>query len=124
MTNRRSIFLMIICCAFLLSCKEETIVITDNQPPVVNNIPAIKIENYVNRLFIDLLGREPLDTEMASEVATLRAGDLSTSVRENLIVKLQTNTDFVEGDTSYQRAYHQHLYNLAKVRCLEGASEA
>ncbi|MFT4759025.1 MAG: hypothetical protein ACI9XO_000166 [Paraglaciecola sp.] len=107
------------------SCwKEKTVKITDNQPPIVNNVPAIKIENYVNRIFIDLLGREPLDPEMAAEVATLRQADLSTESREALILKLQVDTNFIEGDTSYQRAYYQHLYDLAKIRTLEGVSEA
>lgn len=107
------------------SCwKEETVTITNNQPPIVNNVPAIKIENYVNRIFIDLLGREPLDNEMTAEVATLRQADLSTESREALIVKLQVDTNFIEGDTSYQRAYYQHLYDLAKIRTLEGVSEA
>lgn len=107
------------------SCwKEETVTIPDNQPPIINNIPAIKIENYVNRIFIDLLGREPLDIEMTAEVAALREADLSTEAREALIIKLQSDTDFIEGDTSYQRAYYQHLYDLAKIRTMEGASEA
>lgn len=109
----------------LISCTEkETVTIPDNEPPIVNNVPAIKIENYVNRIFIDLLGREPLDSEMADEVQRLRDADLAISARETLIIKLQTNTDFIEGDTSYQRAFSQHMYNLAKVRCIEGASTA
>lgn len=112
-------------CLLFSSCwKEDTVTISDNQPPIVNNVPAIKIENYVNRIFIDLLGREPLNTEMATEVAALRAADLSTEARKALIRKLQTSTDFVEGDTSYQRAYYQYLYDLAKIRTIEGASEA
>lgn len=108
----------------LFGCKKETVTLTDNQPPIINNVPAIKIENYVNRIFIDLLGREPLDSEMSTEVALLRAADLSIDAREILIEKLQTDTSFIEGDTSYQRAYYQHIYDLAKTRCLEGASEA
>jgi len=124
MVTHKNVFLSVLTIFLLFSCKKETIVLTENQPPIVNNVPAIKIENYINRLFIDLLGREPLDSEMSAEVATLRAADLSTEARTALIIKLQTNTDFIEGDTSYQRAYHQHIYNLAKVRCMEGASEA
>ena len=108
-----------------LSCtKKETIILDDNQPPIVNYVPAIKIENYINRIFIDLLGREPLDSEMQAEVAALRADTLSVEAREALIIKLQTSTDFIEGDTSYQRAFAQHMYNLSKVRCIEGASNA
>jgi len=118
------LFLLAFICLLSACWKEETVVIPNNEPPIVNNVPTIKIKNYVNRLFIDLLGREPLDSEIDAEVQALRDADLVESARESLIVKLQTSTDFIEGDTSYQRAYYQHLYNLGKIRCLEGASDA
>ncbi len=106
------------------SCKKETIIVPDNDAPIINNVPAIKIENYINRVFIDLIGREPLDTEMELELQALKSGNLSKETRAAFITKLQTNTDYIEGDTSYSRGYHQHLYNLAKIRCIEGASDA
>ena len=109
---------------FMWSCTEkETIVVPDNTPPIVNNVPTVKIENYVNRLFIDLLGREPLDAEMDAEVEILKNADLTIESRKDLIIKLQTDTSWIVGDTSYKRAYFQHLYDLSKVRCLEGASD-
>ncbi len=108
----------------LTTCtKEEIITVPDNDSPSVNNVPAIKIENYVNRLFIDLLGREPFDEEITAEVAVLKEQGLSKAARVALINKLQTETDFIVGDTSYLRAYHQQMYNMAKVRCLDGAGD-
>jgi hypothetical protein len=104
-------------------CTKETIVITGNNPPDSNFVPSIKIENYVNRVFIDLLGREPLNAEMDIEVARLKDAQLSDSARLDLILRLQYDTSFVEGDGSYLQAYGQHLYNLAKVRCLEGVGD-
>jgi len=112
-----------LCLFSFLSCKKETVLIGDNNPPIVNNIPVVKIENYVNRVFIDLLGREPLDSELEVETLALRNANLVKDARQVLIEKLQTSTDFIEGDTSYLHAYHQHLYSLAKTRCLEGASD-
>ncbi len=114
-------FLLLLVCT---GCKKETITVGDNEPPSVNYVPQIRIESYVNRVFIDLIGREPLDNEMATEVDALKSTQISTSSRSALISKLQNNTNFIEGDTSYQRAYHQHLYNQAKIRCIEGASDA
>lgn len=108
---------------FLLSCSKETVVLTDNTPPDSKYVPSIKIENYVNRVFIDLLGREPLDTEMDWEVARLKDALLNDSARLDLLLRLQYDTSFVEGDGSYLQAYGQHLYNLAKVRCLEGVGD-
>ena len=107
-----------------LACKEETLVLDGNAPPNANRVSAIQIDTYVNRVFIDLLGREPVDAELATEAATLRAADLSVEAREELIVRLQTGTDFIEGDTSYRYAYTQQLYNLVKTRCLEGIGDA
>lgn len=107
----------------ILACTKETVKISDNDAPLQDQVPTVKIENYINKLFIDLIGREPLNLEMEQEVLALRANDLDQSARLDLISKLQTNTDFIDGDTSYHKAYHQQLYNLAKVKLLEGASD-
>ena len=108
----------------LLNCTDEVDILPGNEPPVVNNVSTLRIENYVNRVFVDLLGREPLDAELATETAVLRRAGLVPAAREALVVKLQTSTDFIEGDTSYRRAHYQHLYNLTKIRCLEGIADA
>lgn len=105
------------------SCRKEVIIVPDNKAPDYSGVPLVKIQNYVNRTYIDLLSREPLDIEMAAEVAALQRDSLSTTARLAMIVRLQTDTLFIEGDTSYQRAYYQNLYNLAKARCLEGAGD-
>ncbi len=107
-----------------LSCSKETIIVPDNDPPIVNNVPSIKIENFINRVFIDLIGREPLNSEMDQELQALKVGDLTKESRQELVKKLQTNTTFIEGDSTYKRAYHQYTYDLAKVHFLEGASTA
>ncbi len=107
----------------LLSCKKDPEVIPDNDAPYYDEIPTIVIENYVNRIFIDLIGREPLDSEMQAEVNKLKADSLSIGSRRSLIRKLQTNEDFIEGDSSLSHAYYQRMYDLGKVRLLEGASD-
>lgn len=106
----------------LVSCKKDEAFIPNNNAPYYDGIPTVKVENYVNRLFIDLIGREPLDTEMAVEVAKMRAASLDSASRIDLITRLQTDTAFVAGDSSYFIAYHQRLYELFKFRMIEGAS--
>lgn len=117
----------LLCCCFLLcfwTCtKQEIITIPDNDSPSVNNVPAIRIENYVNRLFIDLIGREPLDTELNTEVEALKNQELTKAARIALINKLQTDTSPLESDTSYSHAFHKQLYALSKARCLDGAGD-
>ena len=105
------------------ACKKETELVQDNQAPDYAGVPTVITQNYVNRLFIDLIGREPLDVEMDAEVAALEAASLSGQSREALVDKLMTSTAYVEGDSSYKRAYYQRQYELYKARCLEGCSD-
>ena len=98
-------------------------IISGNDSFSVTGISKIKVENYVNRLFIDLIGREPTDIEQAIEADTLNENDLSEEVRLDLINRLMTDTTFSENEGSYQEAYSNNLYLLAKIRCLEGVSD-
>ena len=119
-----ALVLLLISIFLLTSCSKETIFVDDNEPPAVNNVPRIRIQHYINKLFIDLIGREATDTELNAEVQAMIDAELSKEHRSVLIQTLQTSTAFIEGDTSYSRAFHFNLYNLAKVHCLEGVSDA
>lgn len=111
--------LMLLCSA----CTKEYTVVPGNEPVSTFNISRIKIENYVNRLYIDIIGREPLKTELAEEVAFLQDSNLKREARLEIIGKLMTDTTYREAEFSYKAAYVLNLYNLAKVRCLEGVSD-
>ena len=110
--------------SFFVSCETSSEeVISGNDSFSVTGISKIKVENYVNRLFIDLIGREPTDIEQAIEADTLNENDLSEQARLDLIYRLMTDTTFSENEGSYQEAYSNNLYLLAKIRCLEGVSD-
>lgn len=102
--------------------KQEIITIEDNDAPYYDEIPTLLVENYINKLFIDLLGREPTDIEMAEEVEILQNNKLQRAAREALIIKLQRDTSYREGDISYKHAYYNQLYNMVKAHLIEGAS--
>lgn len=121
--NHKKLF-TIICGALMLlaSCKKDPILVPDNEPPYYNEVPDVLIDNYINRIFIDLIGREPLDGEMIAERQNLKGANLSVEARETLIVKLMTDTTWIDGDTSYMNAYYHRFYEITKVRLLEGAS--
>ena len=113
----------IICFLIVVSsCKKDILVIDDNNPPVYSAIPTVLIENYINRIYIDLIGREPLDSEMEIDVQYLRDNDVSIESRDSLIYKLQFDTLYIEGDESYKFAYFHRIYDMVKVRLIEGAS--
>lgn len=104
------------------ACKKTTV--TQNTLiPSYTEVPTVLVENYINRIYIDLLGREPLDVEMDSEVIYLRNNDLTFASRKALVLKLQTDTTFREGEISYKHAYYHQIYDKCKGRMLEGASE-
>ena len=106
------------------SCSKKPNIIPDNNAPYYGDVPTVLVQNYVNRLFIDLIGREPLDAEMEAEVKFLRDNELTIEARKELATKLQTDTAWIEGDTSYNNAYYKRLYDLCKSRLIEGASNS
>ena len=119
--HNKSLYLFLLLIG-LLSCKKDVEIINDNDAPYYTEIPTLLLENYVNRLYIDLLGREPLDAEMVNDVQFLRDKDITLESRGSLIVKLQSDTNFIEGDSSYKFAYYHRIYDMIKVRLIEGAS--
>ena len=122
MTSNKVFYII---CVFigLISCSDKENIIPDNEPKSTFNISDIKIESYVNRLFIDIIGREPLNVELIDEVDSLKAHDLEREYREDLILRLMTDTFFSPNEGSYHEAFVQNLYNLAKVRSLQNVSD-
>jgi hypothetical protein len=117
-------FLPIIFCAVLLfACQGELVIVPDNTSPDYSEVPTLKIKNYVNRLCIDLLGREPVEAEMDAWVEELKAEDLQAASRLTLVRRMMEDTSFVQGDGSYKEAYYNRMYDQMKVRFLEGAGE-
>lgn len=121
--NKNIVYILVV--LFLASaCKKEDNIIPNNNVPYYGEIPTLLLENYVNRCYIDLLGREPLDDEMILDVQFLRDNEVTIESRDSLLYKLQFDTSFVEGDSSYNQAYFHRFYDLAKVRLIEGASNS
>ena len=118
----RALLYIIFVAITITACKKDVVIIPNNNAPIYSEIPTILLENYVNRLYIDLIGREPLDEEMSSDVEFLRNNDVTLESRDSLIYKLQFDTNFVPGDSSYKQAYFHRLYEMVKVRLIEGVS--
>ena len=123
---RYSRFLLILFSVSLLAsgCKKDSELVPDNDAPYYSEVSDLLIENYIQRVYIDQIGREPFDSEMNSERTSLKAANLSIESRETMITKLQSNTDFIEGDISYKHAYYNRLYEQGKARFMEAASDA
>lgn len=115
------IYLVVILTA--MGCSKEKNIIPDNDPFSSFNISDLKIENYVNRVYIDIIGREPIDSELVNEVIALKDSSLNRMSREALVSKLMNDTSYRENEFSYHAAYIQNLYNLAKTRCIESVGD-
>lgn len=120
----RSLLLIICSCMLLASCAKEEDLVPDNDAPYYGEVSDVVIRNYINRCFIDLIGREPFDTEMEAWLINLKSGELKVEVRETMLVNLQSDTSFVEGDGSYKLAYYNRIYEQKKARFIEAASNA
>ena len=120
----KNIVYILVLLFFTSSCKKEDNIIPNNNAPYYGEIPTLLLENYINRAYIDLLGREPLDDEMINDVQFLRDNEISIGSRDTLLYKLQYDTNFVEGDSSYKIAYFHRFYDMVKVRLIEGASNS
>ncbi len=110
-------------CLVFIGCKPEEIVFPDNPVPPYDEISTILVQNYVNRMYIDLIGREPTDMEMERDVELLEADSLSAEIRLSVMGALMTGTDTLDG-TTYRTLYYEKLYTDLKSRFLEGASDA
>ena len=121
---RQGLYLILTLTIICAACKkEEQIVFTDNDVPPYSEIPTIRVQNYVNRLYIDCLGREPLDLEMNVDVAYLEENGLNLESREFLLDKIMFDQNWIAGDSSYNYAYFFKVYEDTKARLLEGSSD-
>jgi hypothetical protein len=104
------VFLLCVC----LSCtrKEDVttyqdVTVSGNTPPAGNGVTLIQIQTYVNRLYIDLLGRIPLTPELNTNVTVLKANPFSDSARLVVIKKLYNSND-----------YYKRFFQLSSARLL------
>lgn len=107
----------------LIGCKPEHFTYTDNPIPPYEEISTILVQNYVNRLYIDLIGREPTDDEMERDVNALESDSLRPEARLMVIDALVHGMDSTN-QIPYSVQYHEKLYTDLKARFLEGASDA
>ena len=88
----------------LASCtKVEDITIDGNILPPDYTIENTTIENYINKLYISTIGREPTESEFLSDFSILRESDISQESREIVI------DDILNKDEYYN--------NLFKLEC-------
>ncbi|MCS7073357.1 MAG: hypothetical protein NZ108_02710 [Bacteroidia bacterium] len=73
----------------LLSCKKEVIVSTGNKISPDPTVAELTIQQYVNKVYISLIGRKPDSLEFVREVQKLKAANFSPESRKTLCNQLQ-----------------------------------
>ena len=99
------------------------IFVPDNTPPPYAGVDELTVRNFINRAYIDLIGREALDSEMDSDLNYLQLRELKPLAIDTFLQKLQRDTTERSGGMSYRQAWAWQLYVRAKARIIEGEAD-
>ncbi len=104
-------FTIVLCC----SCTEketvyvnnhENVLVDGNMVPPYSEVTTVQIQNYINKLYIDLLAREPDFIELDNTTTFLKNNDLSPSARTQLVNNLLERDEYFDRLWEvYRRAY-------------------
>ena len=91
MKNALFLFLVLL----ISSCtKIEDIIVGDNTLPPDYTIENTTIENYINKLYISTIGREPTEAEFTTDFNLLRNANLSQKSREIVIDGILNKSEY------------------------------
>ena len=91
--------------------KHENVVIDQNEPPPFEGVTTLQLQSYVNKLYIDLIGREPLPDELDDATDQLRNAEVAEDAMNDLALALQQSDE-----------YYQRFYEIYSGRLLEGVT--
>lgn len=117
----RFLFLNLTFLFFFTACTEKetinqidhiNVIIDDNTPPPYNQVTTVQIQNYINKMYIDLIGREPLQQELEDDTELLKSNNLSLESRTQLLDQLMANP-----------LYFDRFFDIYSAAYLNGVSE-
>lgn len=96
--------LLLIC-----SCGEpgDIIIVPDNTSPPDLTVSEVVRENFVNRVYISLLGRKPEGPELAGAMGVLEQDNASTADRKAVVENVLSDP-----------AFRERQYNIARIELL------
>ena len=107
----RKLLLLSIVISFIAACsKTEDVKITGNVPPPDHTIDSSTISIYVNKAYINLLGREPVGAERSDALTILRQNNFSLDNRKQFITTLFSRQEYTRN--LYNVANNEYLRNL------------
>jgi hypothetical protein len=103
------VFLTLILSFSFVGCKkdDELVVVPGNQAPPDYTISSIVKENYVNKVYISVLGRKPETIELSSGLSIINQNNLSELDRAAFL-----------DEVFAKPTYNQRLYEMASIKLL------
>lgn len=101
--------LLLLGLCFLLACQPDgqLVIVPDNTAPPDLSVADVLQENYINKLYITLLGRKPTEIELFAAKTKLAQGEVSAAARQEVI-------DQIVGEPEYLR----RAYDVARAEIL------
>lgn len=90
------------------ACGKDPIIIDGNTPPPDGTVETAIVDNYINKLYISMLGREPSTTEFDNAKLTL--GEDVTAESRNELVDIVHNNE----------VYYDNLFDIYRNDYLNG----
>ncbi len=100
---------LILMIALAACTKTETNVVPNNVPPPDRTIDSSTIVIYLNKTYINLLGRKPVGAEQSAAMSMLRAHNFSVSDRKAFVQTLFSKPEY--NRTLLTNANNQYLNN-------------
>ena len=82
-------------------------IISGNTPPPYSEATTVQVQNYINRAFIDLLGREPIQDTLQKYTDFLRTGDFSQDRLDLFLETLTTQQGYLQ---EYYEQFDETLF--------------
>lgn len=87
----------------------EVYILEGNNPPDYSGVTSLQVQNYVGRLYVDLLGEQPSLEVIDEQADALQAAGLSAEARELLISSIMDDEE-----------YYANLWNYTAVQMING----
>ena len=101
----------------LAGCRPEEVFVDGNNVPNYSDVPTLRVEQYVNSVFIDMLGRAATEEERSLYVSQLESAGNSIAARKNFVSQLQNSS-------STSSEFFYKLYTDLKGRYLNSSTDA